>query len=57
MLLFNTENGSPGDFPSSVHCLLIMQTKVCVCPFVDEETNGIYLFANGLNVLVHLCTR
>jgi hypothetical protein len=26
-----------------------------VCQFVDEETNGIYLFANGLNGLAHLC--
>jgi hypothetical protein len=26
-----------------------MQTEFVVCPFVDEETNGSYLFANGLN--------
>jgi hypothetical protein len=26
-----------------------------VCPFVDEETNGSYPLANGLNGLVHLC--
>jgi hypothetical protein len=25
-----------------------------VCPFVDEETNGIYPFANGLNGLAHI---
>jgi hypothetical protein len=23
--------------------------KFVICPFVDEETNGSYLFANGLN--------
>jgi hypothetical protein len=31
--------------------------KFVVCPFVDEETNGSYLFAiglNGLNRLAHL---
>jgi hypothetical protein len=28
--------------------------KFVVFPFVDEETNGSYLFANGLNALVHL---
>jgi hypothetical protein len=25
-----------------------------VCPFVDKETNGSYLFADGLNRLAHL---
>jgi hypothetical protein len=25
--------------------------KFVVCPFVDEETNRIYLFANGINGL------
>jgi hypothetical protein len=25
--------------------------KFVVCPFVDEETNGSYPFANGLNGL------
>jgi hypothetical protein len=25
--------------------------KFVVCPFVDEETNGSYPFADGLNVL------
>jgi hypothetical protein len=28
--------------------------KLFVCPFVDEETNGTYPFANGLNGLAHL---
>jgi hypothetical protein len=46
------ENGNPGDFPLSVYLLLIFQTEVC--PFVDEETNGSYPFANGLNGLAHL---
>jgi hypothetical protein len=30
--------------------------KFVVCPFVDEETNGSYPFANGLNELAHLVT-
>ncbi len=32
--------------------MLIMQTEVVVCPFVDKETNGSYQIANGL---AHLC--
>ncbi len=28
--------------------------KFVVCPFVDEETNGSYPFANGLNRLAYL---
>jgi hypothetical protein len=28
-----------------------------VCPFIDEETNGSYPFANGLSGLAHLCTE
>ncbi len=27
-----------------------------ICPFVDKETNGSYLFLNGLNGLAHLCS-
>ncbi len=35
---------------------------ICCCsfvvrPFVDEETNGSYPFANGLNGLAHLCLK
>jgi hypothetical protein len=29
--------------------------KFVVCPFVNEETNGSYLFANGLNRLNRTC--
>jgi hypothetical protein len=29
--------------------------KFVVCPSVNEETNGSYLFANGRNRLTHLC--
>ncbi len=32
--------------------------KFVICPFVYEETNGSYLFSNGLNSLnglAHLC--
>jgi hypothetical protein len=28
--------------------------KFVVCPFIDEETNESYPFANGLNGLAHL---
>jgi hypothetical protein len=27
----------------------LYKPKLVVCPFVDEETNGSYPFANGLN--------
>ncbi len=57
MLLFQTENGSPGDFPSSVHYLFTVQTEICHLS-VYEETNGGYPFAyglNGLNGLADLC--
>jgi hypothetical protein len=42
------KNGSPGDFPSSVYRLLIVQRKLVVCLFVDEETYKSDSFANGL---------
>ncbi len=29
--------------------------KFVVCLYVNEETNGSYPFANGLNRLAHLC--
>jgi hypothetical protein len=29
--------------------------KFVICPFVDEEKNGHYPFANGLNKLTHPC--
>jgi hypothetical protein len=29
--------------------------KFVACPFVYEETNGSYPFANGLHGLAHLC--
>ncbi len=48
------ENGRPGDFPLSVYRLLIVQTEVVICPFVDETTNRNYPFANRLNELAHL---
>jgi hypothetical protein len=28
-----------------------LKVKIVVCPFVDEETNGIYPLADGLNEL------
>jgi hypothetical protein len=39
-----TENGSPGDVP-----LPVVTRKFVLCPFVDEETTGIYPVANRLN--------
>ncbi len=55
MLQFQKENGSPGVFPYSVYCSLIVQTEVCHLFFVDEEANGSYPFANVLNGLTNLC--
>jgi hypothetical protein len=40
--------GSPGDSPSSVTVCSSCRRKFVVCPFVYEETNRSYLFANGL---------
>ncbi len=51
MLLFQTENRSPGGFPYS---FLIVQRKFVFCLFVYEETNGSYPFANGRNGLFYL---
>ncbi len=48
------ESGSPGDFSYSIYHLLIVKLKFIVCPFVAEETNGSYPFANGLNRLNEL---
>ncbi len=64
MLPFQKENRKrkPGYFPKSVYRLLIIQTEVCViCPFVYEETNRSYPFANGLKGqrtkrTFHLCS-
>jgi hypothetical protein len=56
---WETENGSPGNFPKSVYRSLIVQTEFAVCSFVEEETNGSYQFANrldGLNGRAYLCT-
>jgi hypothetical protein len=52
MLLFQTEAQTiflnPFTICSSGYRMFV------ACPFVDEETNGNYLFANGLNGLT--CT-
>jgi hypothetical protein len=45
----SNEKGSPSNFTSSVYRLRIMKWKFVICLFVDEETNGSYPFANGLN--------
>ncbi len=49
-----TDNGRPEDFLLSVYSLLKCKQKFVVFPFVDEETNGSYQFAHGLNRLTHL---
>ncbi len=50
MLPFQTENGSTFSLCSSC------KQKFVVCRFVDNETNGSYLFANRLNGLAHPLT-
>ncbi len=45
------ENGSPGNFPYSVNVRSPAKQKFVIYPFVDEETNGSYPFANGLKKL------
>ncbi len=50
-----TENGRPGNFPSSV--CSSCKRKFVLCPFFDEETNGSFPCANeldGLTGLAHL---
>ncbi len=59
MLPFQTENGSPGNFPKSVYRFYSsFKRKFVICPFVNEQTNGSYPSANRLsrlNVVAHLC--
>jgi hypothetical protein len=53
---FQMENRSPCNFP--VNPFIVCSSckrKFVVCPFVYEETNRSYPFANGLNGLAHLC--
>ncbi len=62
MLKFQTENGSPGDFPESVRPFLIVQTEVCRLSVCWRRNKRKYPFANtcrlkglnGLNELAHL---
>ncbi len=52
------ENGSPVIFLNPFTICSSCKWKFVVCPFVDKETNGSYLFANGLkalNGLADLC--
>jgi hypothetical protein len=52
MLLFKTENGSPGNFFLNLFTVCSMcKRKFVVCLFVDKETNRSYPLANGLNGL------
>jgi hypothetical protein len=55
ILPFLTENGSPDFFLNPFTVCSSYKRKFVICPFVDEETNGSYLFANGLNGLAHIC--
>jgi hypothetical protein len=52
MLPFLMENESPGKiFFTLLTVCSSCKGKFVVCPFVDEETNGSYPFANKLNGL------
>ncbi len=55
---FKQNNGKLKPRRCSIICLLFAHRTnrilTCVCPFVDKETNGSYLFADGLNRLAHL---
>ncbi len=31
------KNEGPGDFSESIYRVLVVQTEVCVCPFIDED--------------------
>ncbi len=55
ILPFQTENGSPDNFFPFTVCSLC-KWKFVICPFVDGETNGNYLFAYGTKGLAHLCS-
>jgi hypothetical protein len=56
MLPFQTENGTrkPRRFSLIRLPLAHRANGFVVCPFVYDETNGRYPFANGLNELAHL---
>ncbi len=48
MLVFQTENGSPGIFLNPFTICSSCKRKFVVCPFVDKERNKSCLFANEL---------
>jgi hypothetical protein len=43
------------DFLNLFTVCSLLKRKFVICTFVDEETSRMYLFANGLNGLAHLC--
>ncbi len=47
-----TKNGAQATFLNPFTVCSACERKFVVCPFVDEETNGSYPFANGLNGLI-----
>jgi hypothetical protein len=55
-LKYQTENGkqTPCHFLNPFIVCSLCKRKFVVCPYVNEETNGSYPFANGLNGLAHL---
>jgi demethoxyubiquinone hydroxylase (CLK1/Coq7/Cat5 family) len=60
MLPFQTENGkmeAQAIFQNQFTVCSSCKQKLVVRPFVDEETNGSYPFANRLIRLAHLCTH
>jgi hypothetical protein len=48
------ENGSPGNLLNPFTICSSWKLKFVICPFVYEETNGKYPFANGLHRLAHV---
>ncbi len=58
MLPFQTENGKSEAQAIFLNPFIVCSSykrKCFLCLFVYEETNGSYPFANGVNVLAHLC--
>jgi hypothetical protein len=55
MLPFQKENGAQANFINPFTICSLYKRKFVVCPVIDEETNGSYSFANGLEGPNGLC--
>jgi hypothetical protein len=53
---FRRKTEAPGDFLNPFTICSSCKQKFVVSPFVNEETNRRYPFANKLNGLAHLCS-